>query len=44
MDVRFRHGRNRLLDALLAGPIALIADPVAVVFRAGSAVQMSDIT
>jgi len=31
------------LDALLVGSIALIADPAAVVFRAGSAVQMSDL-
>ena len=44
MDVCFRDRRNRLLDALLAGPIALIADLAAVVFRAESAVQMSDIT
>ena len=44
MDVCFRHRRNRLLDALLAGSISLIADLAAVVFRAGSAVQMSDIT
>lgn len=44
MDVCFSHRRNRLLDAILVGSVALIADLAAVVFRAGSAVQMSDIT
>jgi hypothetical protein len=44
MDVCFCHRRNRLLDALLAGPVAVIADLAAVVFRAESAVQMSGIT
>jgi hypothetical protein len=43
MDVCFRHRRGRILDALLAGPIALISD-LAFVFRAGSAVEMSDVT
>jgi hypothetical protein len=40
MDVCFRHRRNRLLDALLAGPIPLIADLAAVVFSAQAAVEM----